>query len=67
MEGRRLIEDAINAGLLPESIYFSSKDTLEYLSLAKGAPLRKVGYRAMKKWSDLSTCPGVMGKFLPYN
>ncbi|CAN7986148.1 unnamed protein product [Ixodes hexagonus] len=66
LEGRRLIADALRAGIEVESIYFSLPENIEGLPLdaLKEKQLKKVFYKKMKIWSDLTTCPGVMGVFI---
>uniref|UniRef100_T1J6G3 RNA 2-O ribose methyltransferase substrate binding domain-containing protein n=1 Tax=Strigamia maritima TaxID=126957 RepID=T1J6G3_STRMM len=62
LEGKRLIKDAIDAGVVIESIYFNKEDLLSGLGLKNmaGLNLRKVSYGHLKMWSDLSTSPGII-------
>lgn len=70
LEGARMINDAIDAGLTPEIILFSRNPDIEKLSLPEsGVKLFKAPYRAIQTWSTLVTSPGLMGeawKFLFY-
>ncbi|XP_076345486.1 rRNA methyltransferase 3, mitochondrial-like isoform X1 [Tachypleus tridentatus] len=63
LEGRRLISDAISAGIHPESIFFSQEQNLCEIPLeeAVNVQLFKVFYKQLNLWSDLTTSPGVMG------
>ncbi|XP_029847815.2 rRNA methyltransferase 3, mitochondrial [Ixodes scapularis] len=65
LEGRRLIADALQAGIEVDTIYFSLPENIEGLPLdaLKEGQLKKVFFKKMKIWSDLTTCPGVMGVF----
>lgn len=64
LEGYRLIEDAMKAGLVPEIVIFSRKPDLQRLPLPKtGVKLYKIPYQTIQLWSDLTTSPGVMGIF----
>ncbi|XP_067011157.2 rRNA methyltransferase 3, mitochondrial [Anabrus simplex] len=61
LEGRRLIQDSIDAGIVP-LIFFSRVDDIRLLRLpAGGVELYKVPYKTLSLWSDLSTSPGIMG------
>lgn len=66
LEGRRLIADAIQAGVELDCVYFTLPETIEGLPLdnLKEGQLKKVLYKKMSLWSDLTTCPGVMGETL---
>lgn len=66
VEGRRLILDAISAGLPLDYVLFSDMDQLLQLKdrFPAAAPrLVKVPQSDLRFWSNLSTCPGVMGIF----
>lgn len=65
LEGRRLIGDALKAGVECESIYFTLPENLEGLPLEtlREDQIKKVFYKKMKIWSDLTTSPGIMGVF----
>ncbi|KAK8788041.1 hypothetical protein V5799_022182 [Amblyomma americanum] len=65
LEGKRLICDALKAGVKCESIYFSLPEHLEGLPLdtLREDQIKKVFYKKMKIWSGLTTCPGIMGVF----
>ncbi|KAH0552253.1 rRNA methyltransferase 3, mitochondrial [Cotesia glomerata] len=65
LEGARMINDAIDAGLTPEIILFSRNPDVEKLSLPQsGVKLFKAPYRAIQTWSTLVTSPGLMGFFV---
>lgn len=65
LEGKRLITDALKAGVECESIYFSLPENIEGLPLdaLREDQIKKVFYKKMKIWSDMTTCPGIMGVF----
>lgn len=65
LEGKRLIADALKAGVQCESIYFTLPENIEGLPLdtLKEDQIKKVLYKKMKIWSDMTTCPGIMGVF----
>ena len=67
LEGKRLILDALKAGAVCENIYFSKIENLgeikKYQNL-NSIGIYKVVYRHLQTWSDLSTCPGIMGKVI---
>lgn len=65
LEGVRFIEDAMEAGVVPEYIFFSRWEDIKHLQEGftnNGTKLFKVTYRNIQLWSTLTTCPGVMGK-----
>lgn len=64
LEGRRLICDALDAGAIPQMVFFNSADRLRELPLDKlrRATLIKVKNDDIKIWSDLVTPQGVIGK-----
>lgn len=64
LEGRRLICDALDAGAVPQMVFFSTVDRLRELPVDKlrRATLIKVKFEEMKVWSDLVTPQGVIGK-----
>lgn len=70
LEGRRLICDALEAGAIPQMVFFSTADRLRELPLdrLKRATLIKVKNEDIQVWSDLVTPQGVIGKghFLKY-
>lgn len=63
LEGRRLICDALLAGALPQTLFFSSKEQLRGLPLdrLRRASLVKVKGEDIQTWSDLVTPQGVIG------
>ncbi|XP_036264314.1 rRNA methyltransferase 3, mitochondrial isoform X2 [Pipistrellus kuhlii] len=65
LEGRRLIADALKAGAVPKTFFFSRLDYLKELPLdkLKGVSLIKVKFEDIKEWSDLVTPQGIMGIF----
>lgn len=64
LEGFRLIKDAIQAGVKPEAIFFSRLSDILPLSLSKEIKLYKVPYRTIQLWSNLTTSPGIFGKYI---
>lgn len=64
LEGRRLICDALDAGAIPQMVFFSTADRLRELPLDKlrRATLIKVKNEDIAVWSDLVTPQGVIGK-----
>lgn len=64
LEGLRLIEDAIQSGAKPKVIFFSRLSDILPLSLPKGVDLYKIPYRTIQLWSNLTTSPGVLGKYI---
>lgn len=70
LEGKRLIIDAIKAGATLQTIFFSDTDNLKDVAEVKNldsVPLYKIVYKHLKVWSDLTTCPGIMGKESHFN
>ncbi|XP_070591498.1 rRNA methyltransferase 3, mitochondrial [Erythrolamprus reginae] len=65
LEGRRLISDALEAGAIPQMIFFSLMENLKQLPAAKlkRATLVKVKYGEIKMWSDVITPQGLIGIF----
>ncbi|XP_061538698.1 rRNA methyltransferase 3A, mitochondrial isoform X1 [Phycodurus eques] len=65
LEGRRLICDALNAGAVPQTVFFSTPERLRELPLDKlrRAVLVKVKFEDIKLWSDLVAPQGVIGIF----
>lgn len=65
LEGLRLVRDALEAGAVPCSLFFSAAGLLRELPQArlKGASLVKVKFEEIKSWSDLVTPQGVIGIF----
>ncbi|XP_057694644.1 rRNA methyltransferase 3A, mitochondrial [Corythoichthys intestinalis] len=65
LEGRRLICDALNAGAVPRTVFFSTLERLQELPLEKlkRATLVKVKFEDIKLWSDLVAPQGVIGIF----
>lgn len=59
-EGKRLLRDALNAGIIPLHIYFSRKEDISALNIPEETQLLKVPYNDLKIWSDLTTCPGIL-------
>ena len=63
LEGFRLIEDAIQAGIVAKVIFFSRLSDVLPLSLPKEVKLYKIPYRTIQLWSNLITSPGIIGKY----
>ncbi|XP_063705610.1 rRNA methyltransferase 3, mitochondrial [Culicoides brevitarsis] len=71
LEGRRLIQEAIEAGLQLETLIFSKIEQVKPISneiLRSKAKKYKVANHNLKLWSQLTTTPGILGIFnLPAN
>lgn len=67
LEGFRLIEDAIQAGVVPKVIFFNRLSDILPLSLPKEVKLYKIPYRTIQLWSTLTTSPGIIGKISDIN
>ena len=67
LEGERVIEDALKAGAVAESIFFSDPKLLKRIPLkhSKNIELFQVHYDKIQLWSDLTTSPGIIGIY-PY-
>ncbi|KAM4796844.1 rRNA methyltransferase 3, mitochondrial [Rhinophrynus dorsalis] len=65
LEGRRLIMDAMEAGAVLQTIFFSRVDHLKELppDKLKKANLVKVKFEDIKTWTDVVTPQGLMGIF----
>ncbi|NXS31392.1 MRM3 methyltransferase, partial [Pomatostomus ruficeps] len=65
LEGHRLIKDALEAGAVPQTLFFSTVGHLKLLPEAeiKRASLVKVKFEDIKTWSDLMTPQGLLGIF----
>lgn len=65
LEGRRLIMDALEAGAVPQMLFFSTDEQLKELPARKlkGAQLIKVKFEEIKTWSDVIAPQGVIGIF----
>lgn len=66
LEGTRLITDALEAGMIPESIIYSRVLDLKKLPIPKENTIAKykVPYRTIQLWSTLTTPSGLMGKLI---
>lgn len=65
LEGKRIINEALMKGCQLKYLVFSRQEEINYLvpNLPKyGAKIYKMPYKEMQMWSDLTTCPGIMGK-----
>ncbi|XP_036624037.1 rRNA methyltransferase 3, mitochondrial [Trichosurus vulpecula] len=65
LEGRRLIADALKAGAVPQTVFFSRLEYVKELPVEKlkGVSLIKVKFDDIKEWSDLVTPQGIIGIF----
>lgn len=68
VEGRRLLLDALNAGLKLQYILFSRHDQLklirDQLKVARATPeIIRVPHHDLTFWSVMTTCPGIIGIF----
>ncbi|VVC31336.1 Hypothetical protein CINCED_3A009686 [Cinara cedri] len=71
VEGKRLIQDALNAGVKPKQIFFSQKRVLEQLCLPEKLRDLSVSdtifyhtpYKMIQLFSDIETSQGIMGIF----
>ncbi|XP_016998075.2 rRNA methyltransferase 3, mitochondrial isoform X1 [Drosophila takahashii] len=70
VEGRRLIQEALQCGLKMEALFFSQKDQLALVKeevgraqLEAGTMIYKVPQHDLKTWSSLVTPPGLMAIF----
>ncbi|NXP67131.1 MRM3 methyltransferase, partial [Chloropsis cyanopogon] len=65
LEGHRLIKDALEAGAVPQTLFFSTVGHLKLLPEAeiKQASLVKVKFEDIKTWSDLVAPQGLLGIF----
>lgn len=66
LEGHRLIKDALEAGAVLQTLFFSTVGHLKELPEAelKRANLVKVKFEDIKSWSDVVTPQGLIGKCL---
>ena len=66
LEGKRIIQDAMNSGFYPKTFVFSRLNLLGDIpfDLSKEINMVQIPYRNIKVWSDLTTSPGIMGKYL---
>lgn len=71
LEGKRLISDALEAGLVPSALAFSRVNLLCQVpwtaearaALERGAGSFQISYRNISAWSELKTSPGIMAAF----
>lgn len=65
LEGQRLIKDALDAGAVPQTFFFSTVGHLKELpeEKLKKTTLVKVKFEDIKNWSDLIAPQGLIGKF----
>lgn len=58
--------DALEAGAVPQTLFFSTQEHLKELPVAKlkGANLVKVKFEEIKTWSDVVAPQGVIGKLV---
>ena len=65
IEGKRFVQDAIEAGVKPETIIFSRWEDVKDLNITdKKTQMYKVPYRSIQIWSSLTTSPGMIGRNL---
>ncbi|XP_076240453.1 rRNA methyltransferase 3, mitochondrial [Calliopsis andreniformis] len=63
LEGRRLIQEGLKAGVEPTAIFFNNPSDIDTLQLPENVKLYKVPYRTIQLWSSLTTSPGLIGIF----
>ncbi|CAM4571550.1 rRNA methyltransferase 3, mitochondrial isoform X1 [Lepidochelys kempii] len=65
LEGQRLIKDALDAGAVPQTLFFSTVAHLKELpeEKLKKTTLVKVKFEDIKNWSDLIAPQGLIGIF----
>lgn len=67
LEGKRQIQDALDAKLAPKIILFNRPQLVDDFDLpaqcynAFNTPLYKARYDYIQMWSDLTTSPGLIG------
>lgn len=69
LEGKRLIQDALNAGVKPKQIFFSQKRVLENLCLPEelrdlsvaNTIFYRAPYKMIELFSEMETSQGIMG------
>lgn len=74
LEGKRLIQDALNAGVKPKQIFFSQKRVLENLCLPeelRNLPVSstifyKAPYKMIQLFTETKTSQGIMGIAIIY-
>jgi len=66
LEGIRLIQDAIQTGIVPKVIFFNRLSDILPLSLPEEVKLYKIPYRTIQLWSNLTTSPGIIGKYFNF-
>ena len=64
LEGRRLITDAMNAGIYPSLFVFSRIKCLKDIpfDLSRSHQMYQIPFSNITAWSDLKAPPGIMGK-----
>jgi hypothetical protein len=63
LEGKRLIKDAMEAGYVPQMVFFSRlKDAADLHLPDDGVQLYKTSYKSISLWSDVTTSPGILGE-----
>ncbi|KZC05692.1 PREDICTED: rRNA methyltransferase 3, mitochondrial [Dufourea novaeangliae] len=63
LEGQRLIQDALRAGVQPKVVLFSNSADIDKLNLPPKTQLYKVPYKTIQLWSTVSSSPGLIGIF----
>jgi len=63
LEGKRLITDALLAGVKLKALFVSQRNDIQSLPLpSKGYRLNWISYKHISKWTDVATSSGVLGK-----
>ena len=60
-EGKRVLQEALNAGVAPLLVFFSRKDDISNFTFPEFTKLYKMPYNELKVWSSLTTSPGIIG------
>lgn len=67
LEGKRLIQEAVDSGCRVHSLFFSKPEDISSLDLpGDEVKIYKAPYNELKLWSELTTPPGIIGEcFVP--
>ncbi|XP_076625820.1 rRNA methyltransferase 3, mitochondrial isoform X1 [Colletes latitarsis] len=63
LEGRRLIEEGLEAGGKPIAILYNKSSDIDSLKFPEDVKLYKVPYNTIQLWSSLTSSPGLIGIF----